>query len=209
MESSAAIMEAPAPVEPARPFLEVRGLGKAFGSERVLRDLSFHLEQGQTFAVLGRSGCGKTTLLKILAGLCDPDTGTLRLAGRSLAGVPPERRGVVYLYQEPLLFPHLDVFENVAFGLRLRRVKNAELRPRVEEMLACLELSGHAAKKPDPTQRRPAPARRVRPGADHQSDATAARRTLRQSRYRGARADAGAFPAGREAVRHHVTFRHA
>lgn len=98
--------------------------------------------------MLGRSGCGKTTLLKILAGLCDPDTGTLRLAGRSLAGVPPERRGVVYLYQEPLLFPHLDVFENVAFGLRLRRVKNAELRPRVEEMLACLELSGHAAKKP-------------------------------------------------------------
>ena len=130
------------------PFLRVRGLRKSFGAERVLAGLSFDLEQRQTLAVLGRSGCGKTTLLKILAGLVDPEAGELHLAGRSLAGMPPERRGIVYLYQEPLLFPHLDVFENVAFGLRLRKQPPANWRPQVEEMLACLELAAHTGKRP-------------------------------------------------------------
>ncbi len=128
-------------------FVSVRGLSKTFGGERVLDNLDLDLARSQTLAVLGRSGCGKTTLLKILAGLCVPDEGSVCLGGRNLDGVPPQARGVVYLYQEPLLFPHLDVFENVAFGLRLRRTPAAALRGRVEEMLAALELEAHARKR--------------------------------------------------------------
>ncbi len=130
------------------PFLAVRGLTKAFAAERVLDTINLDLGRSQTLAVLGRSGCGKTTLLKILAGLCASDAGSVRLGGRTLDGLPPQARGVVYLYQEPLLFPHLDVFENVAFGLRLRHVPAAALRERVLEMLAALELEAHARKRP-------------------------------------------------------------
>jgi putrescine transport system ATP-binding protein len=129
-------------------FLTVRGLAKAFTGERVLEGLDIDLARSQTLAILGRSGCGKTTLLKILAGLCAPDAGSVRLGGRSLDDLAPQGRGVVYLYQEPLLFPHLDVFENVAFGLRLRRTAAVELRARVGEMLAALELEAHARKRP-------------------------------------------------------------
>ncbi|GIV60903.1 ABC transporter ATP-binding protein [Rhodocaloribacter litoris] len=129
-------------------FLEVQHLVKTFGPERVLREVSFGVAAHETLSILGPSGCGKTTLLKIIAGLETPDAGTIRLAGEDLGGVPPQRRGIVYLYQEPLLFPHLDVFENIAFGLRLRRVDAAMLRRRTDEMLASLELSAHARKKP-------------------------------------------------------------
>ena len=129
-------------------FLTVRGLAKTFGTERVLAGLDIDLARSQTLAILGRSGCGKTTLLKILAGLCAPEAGTVCLGGRTLDQLPPQARGVVYLYQEPLLFPHLDVFENVAFGLRLRHTAVAELRTRVAEMLAALELEAHARKRP-------------------------------------------------------------
>ena len=130
------------------PFLTVRGLAKAFAAERVLDGLDFDLERSQTLAILGRSGCGKTTLLKILAGLCAPDAGTVRLGGKVLDGMAPQARGVVYLYQEPLLFPHLDVFENIAFGLRLRHTPAARLCERVGEMLAALEMGAHARKRP-------------------------------------------------------------
>ena len=120
-------------------MLTVSHLSKQFSGQPVLRDLSFTLNEGEVLAVLGRSGGGKTTLLKILAGLETPDAGELLADGQNLRAVPPERRQMVYLYQEPLLFPHLTVFENVAFGLRIRRVR---------EMLAELDLLHHAPKAP-------------------------------------------------------------
>jgi len=129
-------------------FLEMRGISKSFGSEPVLADVSLAVEHHETVSVLGRSGSGKTTLLKIVAGLETADRGELRLDGRRIDAVPPQARGVVYLYQEPLLFPHLDVWENVAFGLRLRGVGGEELDRRVREMIASLELEDHARKRP-------------------------------------------------------------
>lgn len=129
-------------------LLTVSHLSKAFGDQPVLRDISCGLAAGQVLAVLGRSGGGKTTLLKILAGLETPDSGTVLLDGQDLLPVPPNERQMVYLYQEPLLFPHLTVFENVAFGLRIRSVGKPEVTQRVREMLAELDLSTHAQKAP-------------------------------------------------------------
>ncbi|CCH54121.1 sulfate transport system ATP-binding protein [Fibrisoma limi BUZ 3] len=129
-------------------MLQVTQLAKRFGSATILNNLSFDLPAGQILAVLGRSGCGKTTLLKILAGLETPDSGDVRMDGQSMLYVPPERRQIVYLYQEPLLFPHLNVFENVAFGLRIRKVDKATVTQRVNDLLAELGLSDQAEKQP-------------------------------------------------------------
>jgi len=126
--------------------IEVRHISKAFSGVPVLTDLSFDLPTGQTLAILGRSGCGKTTLLKIVAGLLDADSGSIHIGGRNVEHEPPQQRGAVYLYQEPLLFPHLNVFENAAFGLRLRRETEPNVRERTARMLEHLDLSAHAGK---------------------------------------------------------------
>jgi ABC-type Fe3+/spermidine/putrescine transport system ATPase subunit len=132
----------------AAPFLSVTGLSKSFGHERVLEDVSFTLAERHTLSVLGRSGCGKTTLLKALAGLHELDEGTVHRGGQDITSMPVEKRDVVYLYQEPLLFPHLSVFENVAFGLRLRKVEGARVEREVTHMLASLDLQGQRDKAP-------------------------------------------------------------
>ncbi len=129
-------------------FLEATNIHKSFGAEEVLSGLAFQLDEHEMLSVLGRSGSGKTTLLKILAGLEQPDEGLVLLEGKDLSAVPPNRRNMVYLYQEPLLFPHLNVFENVAFGLRLRKMPESEITSRVGEMLANLELPEQARKMP-------------------------------------------------------------
>jgi len=129
-------------------FLDVRGLSKAFEAEKVLEGVTFTLAERQTLSVLGRSGCGKTTLLKILAGLHEPDGGSILRRGVDITRVPVERRDVVYLYQEPLLFPHLSVFENLAFGLRLRHVEPGRVRNDVTRMLESLDLADQRDKAP-------------------------------------------------------------
>jgi len=137
-------------------FLSVTGLTRRFGAERVLDGATLAVDEGETLAVLGRSGSGKTTLLRIVAGLdtADPGgpgqaAGSVVLAGRALDGLPPEARGAVYLSQEPLLFPHLDVRGNVGFGLRVQGVPRAEADARVDAMLRELDLAPHAAKRAD------------------------------------------------------------
>ena len=130
------------------PFLDVRDLSKAFGTEVVLDRVSFTLAERQTLSVLGRSGCGKTTLLKLLAGLHEPDGGVILRRGADITRVPVEKRDVVYLYQEPLLFPHLSVFENLAFGLRLRKAPEEGIERDVAHMLLSLDLVDQRDKAP-------------------------------------------------------------
>lgn len=131
-----------------KPFLEVEELSKLFGAERVLDRLSFSVAVETTLAVLGRSGSGKTTLLKVIAGLLAADGGRVSLGGTDLGHRPPQERHVVYMTQEPLLFPHLDVAGNVAFGLRLRGLSESRARPAVESLLESLELADQRRKLP-------------------------------------------------------------
>lgn len=128
--------------------LRAQHISKAYNTEQVLEDLSIELNEQETLSILGRSGCGKTTLLKTLAGLEETDSGTVEIHGVNLQALPPQNRDVVYLYQEALLFPHLNVFENIAFGLRLRKVPEKEIKHRTKEMIKQLELSGMGEKMP-------------------------------------------------------------
>lgn len=129
-------------------FLIIDKLEKTFGPERVVDRLSCELEAHQTLSILGRSGCGKTTLLKMIAGLESSETGSIFLEGQNITTATPQSRGIVYLYQEPLLFPHLNVWENLAFGLRLRKVASETIKAQTEKMLENIGLSNHAEKMP-------------------------------------------------------------
>ena len=129
-------------------FLRVENLSKAFGPEPVLAGVDLDLAADETLSILGRSGSGKTTLLKILAGLEHADGGRILLEGREISSWKPRERGIVYLYQEPLLLPHLSLFENMAFGLRLRKMEPDHIHARVGELITELGLTGHENKMP-------------------------------------------------------------
>ncbi|MEM7373875.1 MAG: ABC transporter ATP-binding protein [Bacteroidota bacterium] len=129
-------------------MLSVSHLHKSFEQEQVLKDLSLELGTRQMLSILGRSGSGKTTFLRIIAGLEQPDQGDIFWHEQRMNEVPPHQRNIVYLYQEALLFPHLTVFENIAFGLRLRKVPKSEADDRVRQMIQDLELHGQQDKMP-------------------------------------------------------------
>lgn len=119
--------------------MRLSGISKRFGATSVLEAIDLAVEPGEFVAILGPSGCGKTTLLRIIAGLEIPDTGSVHLSGRDVGSLPPSRRPVNTVFQSYALFPHLTVFENVAFGLRSRRVVETDIRRRVGDTLAMLQ----------------------------------------------------------------------
>ncbi|MEO0638481.1 MAG: ABC transporter ATP-binding protein [Bacteroidota bacterium] len=129
-------------------MLKVEALQKSFGKETVLSQLSFSLPSESVMSILGRSGSGKTTLLRILAGLERASSGQIFLENQEISHWTPQERNIVYLYQEPLLFPHLNVFENLAFGLRIRKNDPAFIRDHVHQMLTDLGLEGQDKKMP-------------------------------------------------------------
>lgn len=131
-------------------LLATEGLVKRYEPETVaVRDVSFTLQEGETLAVLGPSGCGKSTLLRLIAGLEVQDQGDVRFQDRSLTGVPPHEREFGLMFQDLALFPHLDVFENVAFGLRMRRWKDEAVQERVKELLAFMHIPDFARRRVD------------------------------------------------------------
>ncbi|NIY68633.1 ABC transporter ATP-binding protein [Streptomyces malaysiensis] len=121
-------------------------ISKTYGSFNAVHPLDLHIPAGSFFALLGASGCGKTTTLRMIAGLEDPTTGTVRLAGEDITDLPPHKRPVNTVFQSYALFPHLDIFENVAFGLRRRGIKS--VKKQVEEMLELVQLGDFARRKP-------------------------------------------------------------
>ncbi|MBT32967.1 MAG: sulfate ABC transporter ATP-binding protein [Thalassobius sp.] len=129
-------------------MIQVDKISKAYANESVLKQVSFSLEVNQTLSVLGKSGCGKTTLLKILAGLEQADSGCFLVNDYNIIGLPPQQREVVYLSQEALLFPHMNVFENIAYGLKVRKLDKVLINSKTEEMLLQLDLQAHKNKMP-------------------------------------------------------------
>ncbi len=130
-------------------MLRIEGLSKSYAADVVLREVSLELASKASLAVLGQPGSGKTTLLKCIAGLVTPDAGTIQIGDERIDGLPPEKRSIVYLSQEPMLFPHLDVFENLAFGARLKPHDEAALRREVDSMVAALGLRAQERKNVD------------------------------------------------------------
>jgi len=129
--------------------LEAKGLSKHFGTHTAVDALSFGVERGSFFSILGPSGCGKTTLLRMIAGFVEPDAGDVEIGGRSMRGVPPNRRPVNMVFQQLALFPMMSVGENVAYGLARRGVTRADRERKAEAMLERVGLPGSAAKRVD------------------------------------------------------------
>ncbi|MDO3381152.1 spermidine/putrescine ABC transporter ATP-binding protein PotA [Gilvimarinus algae] len=131
-----------------RPLLSLQGLSKTFGSSRVLNQFDMTIYDGEFFTLLGPSGCGKTTILNMIAGLETSDTGSILLDGQDITGIPAEQRPVNTVFQSYALFPHMTVFDNVAFGLRMAKVAKAEIPARVREALEMVKLNHLADRKP-------------------------------------------------------------
>ncbi len=122
--------------------LDVRDVSVRFGETPVLDGMSMHVERGEIVALLGPSGSGKSTLLRVIAGIIEPDSGTVTLDGRDITNLPTHLRSVGMIFQDEQLFPHLSVGDNVAFGLKVARMKRAERHQRSGELLEAVGLSG-------------------------------------------------------------------
>ncbi|MES2145667.1 MAG: ABC transporter ATP-binding protein [Pseudomonadota bacterium] len=129
-------------------FLRIDGVSKSFGSFQAVRDVSLTIAKGEIFALLGGSGCGKTTLLRMLAGFEDPSAGRITLDGQDMTGVPPWERPVHMMFQSYALFPHMTVEKNVAYGLKHEPISAAARADRVRAMLDLVQLSQFGHRKP-------------------------------------------------------------
>jgi putrescine transport system ATP-binding protein len=129
-------------------FLKIRGLVKDFDGYKAVNQVNLDIARGEIFALLGSSGCGKSTLLRMLAGFEEPTEGSIVLDGRDLAGLPPYQRPMNMMFQSYALFPHLTVWDNIAFGLRREGMARAEVAARVEAMLKLVQLAKFAKRKP-------------------------------------------------------------
>ena len=128
--------------------LEIKNLTKRFGSVVAVNDVSLTVAPGELFFLLGPSGCGKTTLLRMLAGFVTPDAGSIHLDGRNVAPLPAHRRNCGMVFQNYALWPHMTVAENIAFGLRVRKLPAAQRRARVAEMLSIVQMDELADRRP-------------------------------------------------------------
>jgi putrescine transport system ATP-binding protein len=132
----------------ARPYVRLERVTKSFGDFKAVDDISLNIYKGEIFCLLGASGCGKTTLLRMLGGFETPTSGRIFIDGEDMTGVPPYERPVNMMFQSYALFPHMSVEDNVAFGLKQDRIPKAEIAERVATMLDLVKLGGFAKRKP-------------------------------------------------------------
>jgi sn-glycerol 3-phosphate transport system ATP-binding protein len=128
--------------------LELQGLRKSFANTQVLRQIDISLIDGEMLVIVGASGCGKSTLLRLVAGLETPTEGRILIGGRDVTGLDPSERDIAMVFQNYALYPHFSVFDNMAYGLRIRGLSRGEIRRRVEEAAALLGLDSLLARKP-------------------------------------------------------------
>ena len=130
-------------------FLELKNLKKSFApGEAVLQGINLTIRQGEFVTLLGASGCGKTTTLRIIAGLEQPDSGSVWLEGQDVTALEPNQRDVNTVFQNYALFPHMNVADNIGYGLKIRKVPRAEIKKKVKEMLELVQLEGYEKRKP-------------------------------------------------------------
>lgn len=129
-------------------ILELQKLAKSFENTEVLKEISLRVEEGQFVTLLGSSGCGKTTTLRIIAGLETPDSGRVILCGEDVTEKEPNLRNVNTVFQNYALFPHMNVYDNIAYGLKLKKVPKAEIKKRVTDMLSLVQLEGFEKRMP-------------------------------------------------------------
>ncbi len=127
--------------------VRLQGVTKSFGSIAAVRAVSLDVRRGEFLTLLGPSGCGKTTLLNLVAGFLEPDAGEVYIGANRVTHIPPFQRDIGMVFQNYALFPHMNVFENVAFGLRMRKVPGADIQRRVEEALDIVRLGGFGARR--------------------------------------------------------------
>ena len=133
----------------AETCLELKKIKKSFSKdETVLKEISLSIGKGEFITLLGSSGCGKTTTLRIIAGLETPDSGQVFLDGKDVTDLAPEARDVNTVFQNYALFPHMTVADNIGYGLKLKKVPKAEIKKRVSEMLELVQLPGYEKRKP-------------------------------------------------------------
>ena len=130
------------------PLLRLENLCKDYGQGMILHHLNLDIEQGEFLTLLGPSGCGKTTTLRMIAGLESVTEGRVWLEGRDITQLPPEKRPLNTVFQSYALFPHMNVFQNIAYGLKVKGVKKAEQKERVEEALRLVRLTGYEKRMP-------------------------------------------------------------
>ena len=145
---SAAALQSPTATPVGTAFLQIRHIVKQFDDVFAVDDVSLDIAQGEIFALLGSSGCGKSTLLRMLAGFETPTSGQIVLGGQDIVGLAPYDRPINMMFQSYALFPHLNVWDNIAFGLRRDGMAKADISQRVEEMLEMVQLKPYAKRKP-------------------------------------------------------------
>lgn len=129
-------------------ILELKQIKKSFGEVEVLKGIDLAIEKGEFITFLGASGCGKTTTLRIVAGLETPDSGTVLLEGQDVTALDPNKRDVNTVFQNYALFPHMDVEANIGYGLKIRKVPKAEIKERVAKMLDLVQLESYGKRMP-------------------------------------------------------------
>jgi putrescine transport system ATP-binding protein len=132
----------------ARPYVEIERISKSFGDFKAVNDVSLKIYKGEIFCLLGASGCGKTTLLRMLGGFETPSSGKILIDGEDMSAVPPYERPVNMMFQSYALFPHMSVEQNVSFGLKQDRLAKTEIKERVAAMLDLVKMSDFAKRKP-------------------------------------------------------------
>lgn len=130
-------------------IIDIKHLSKSFGGVKVLDDINFYVRKGEFVTLLGPSGCGKTTILRHIAGFISPDEGSILLDGKDISGIPPYQRPLNTVFQRYALFPHLDVFDNIAFGLKLQKLPAKEIKVRVEKMLKMVSMTDYEDRSVD------------------------------------------------------------
>src|SRR5690606_13131662 len=124
--------------------IRTEGLLKRFGDVAAVDQVDLEIREGSFTAILGPSGCGKTTLLRCIAGLVEPDAGRIYIGGTDVTRWPPYKRNLGFVFQKPAMFPHMSVYDNVAWALQLRKWPKAQIKARVMEMLGLVRLDGLA-----------------------------------------------------------------